>query len=336
MRAVILLAAIALVTLSCGRSTTSLPAASSSASVAFSCSLPVISWGWVTNGSVSSISSENGFVSLPSGTIKADPTGNGGSYDWTYKRWVPVLSSQMLADGSAYTYEVELQDRPGYQIHVVQVASGADKMIDDMPYDNAYSILSLQPEGIYLVPIIHRSGLPAGLWLLSSRTAKLAAVPGAADESWQVIAGGAAWGGPAGGNRLDRLDLSTGVVTTWFQATVAEQIGIGYGYGPRVVGFDQALHPLVEFYPPIPTTASPARTTPAPEVWLVTGPGQATRLTGMPLHDDRFLEMGVTDSHGTWLAGADGIYLHTDSGFTRVVPMRPIPWDNYTIAGGCA
>lgn len=339
MRPLVLLAAIALVALSCGQAATSLPSPSSSASsstVAFSCSLPVISWGWVTNGSVSSISSENGFVSFPSGTFKADPAGSGGSYDWAYKRWVPVLSSQMLADGSMYAYEVELQDRPGYQLHVVQVANGADKMIYDMPYDNAYSIVSLQPDGIYLVPIFHRSGLPSGLRLFDVKTKTLEAVPGAADESWQVIMGGAAWGGPGGGNRLDRLDLSTGAVTTWFQPTVAEQIGIGYGYGPRVVGFDPALRPLVEFYPPIPTTASPARTIPAPEVWLVSGPGQATRLTGMPLNDDRFMEMGVTDSHGTWLVGADGLYLRTDSAFTRVAPMRTTPWDNYTIAGACA
>lgn len=335
MRAVILVAAITLVALSCGPSATSLPS-SFSTSVAFSCNLPVISWGWLKNGSVESITSENGFVSFPSGTFKADPAGNGGSYDWAYKRWVPVLSSQMLADGSSYTYEVELQDRPGYQIHVVQMATGADKMIYDMPYDNAYVILALEPEGIYLVPIIHRSGISIGLWLLSSKTPTLTAVPGAADESWQVIAGGAAWGGPAGGDRLDRLDLATGVVTTWFEPTVAVQEGIGFGYGPRVVGFDQALRPLVEFYPPIPTTASPARTSPVPEVWLVSGPGQATRLTGMPLHDDRFLEMGVTDTHGTWLAGADGLYLYADSGFTRVAPLRTIPWDNYTIAGACS
>src|ERR1700730_15348044 len=119
MRGLVLLAATALVVLSCGRGATSLPSTSSTA-VALSCSLPVISWGWVTNGSVSSISSENGFVSFPSGTFMADPAGSGGSYALAYKRWVPVLSSQMLADGSMYAYEVELQDRPGYQLHVVQ------------------------------------------------------------------------------------------------------------------------------------------------------------------------------------------------------------------------
>jgi hypothetical protein len=246
-----------------------------------------------------------------------------------------VPAAQVLADGSAYVYGQQLPDGP-YEIHVVQVATGADKMIYHMPYDNAYSVLALEPEGVYVVPIIHRSGVPVGLWLLSSTAPTLTAVPGASDEPWQVIAGGAAWGGPVGGDRLDRLDLSTGAITTWFGHDVFVPPGIGTSYGVSVVGFDRSLRPLVEFYPPIDTTASPARTTPVAEVWLASDQGPSIKLSGMPLPDQR-LQVGVADSHGTWFVGADGVYLYTDAGFQRVALLPPAagPAPNYTVAGDC-
>jgi hypothetical protein len=242
-----------------------------------------------------------------------------------------VVAAQVLPDGSMYAYEKELPD--SYEIHVVWVANGADKMIRSMPYDDAYGILAMKPEGLYLVPIIHRSGVPAGLWLLSSTKATLTAVPGAGTSRWQVVEGGAAWGGPVGGDRLDRLDLSTGVVSTWFLHATAVQTTIGYGYAPTVVGFDTSGRPLVEVYPPIVTAASPARTDPVPELWLVSSPDQATRLSGMKI-PEQGLQPGVTGSHGTWFVGADGFYLYTDSGFRRAAPMPAT--GNFTLAGDCA
>jgi hypothetical protein len=59
-------------------------------------------------------------------------------------------------------------------------------------------------------------------------------------------------------------------------------------------------------------------------------------LTEIQLYDDGFLEMGVTDSHGTCLAGAVGIYLYADPSFTKVALLRTVPRDNYAIARGCA
>jgi hypothetical protein len=285
---------------------------------------------YVQNGG--SISGQSGFISVPSGTFTPDPGANSAlTYDRAYKRWLPVLAANVLPDGSMYAYEMELPD--AYELHVVWVANGADKMIRRMPYDDAYSIVALKPEGVYLVPILHRSGIPVGLWLLSSTTATFTEVPGAASSRWQAIADGAAWGGPVGGNRLDRLDLFTGVVATWFLHDVAPQVGMGFGYGPSVVGFDLSGRPLIVFSPPIDTTASPARTTPVPEVWLVSAPDRATRLTGFVV-PDQGLQAGVTDSHGTWLVGADGFYVYTDSGFRRAAPMPPV--GNFAIAGDCA
>lgn len=257
---------------------------SSSPASSVTCSLPATTS--TKNGGT--MASQSGFISVPSGAFTPDPAGTyGPTYDWTSRRWLPVLASQVLPDRSMYAYEVELQDRPGYQLHVVQVANGADKMIRDMPYDNAYSIVAMKPEGIYLVPILHRSGVPGGLWLLSSTRATLEAVPGAGDNSWQVIEKGAAWGGPVGGDSLDRLDLTTGEVTTWFRHPIEPPMGIGSSNSPQVVGFDLSGHPLIEFVPESATT---------PEVWLVSSPTEATKLTGLSL--PAFLRAGVTDVHG--------------------------------------
>ena len=310
---------------SCAGGPTSKPAASTSA-VAFSCKLPVVSYSKNGGGAGAS---QNGFIAVPSGAFTPDSTGDGGTYDWAYRGWVPTLRSYLLADGSAYVDEQQASDGH-YEIHLVQVASRADKVILQMPYDNAYSILALQPEGIYLVPLLHRSGVPQGLWLLSSTTATITEIPGAGNLAWRQIDGGGAWGSPVGVDRLDRLDLSTGVVTTWFQHPVQPPIGIGSGYGPDMVAFDRSHRPLVELYPPVESG-----TNPIPELWLVSGPDQATKLTGMPL-SDRFLTAGTTDSHGTWLVGSDGFYLFTDAGFKRAAPMPPGPVGEFQLAGGCS
>ena len=58
-------------------------------------------------------------------------------------------------------------------------------------------------------------------------------------------------------------------------------------------------------------------------VWLVSAPGRATRLSGLPLPADQALEFGVTDAHGVWVVGADGVYLYANSVFTRVAALPP-------------
>lgn len=187
-----------------------------------SCTLPVYKWGGVTNGGNYRIIGQYGFLNLASGKFAADPTFTAptGFYDWRSRRWLPVSMAQILPDGSAYAYEKELTD--SFEIYVVQVATGAEKMVYRMPYDNAYQILAFEPEGIYVYPIIHRSGLPGGLWLLDPAGAALKPLPTSMDGTWQLVSGGAAWGGPGGmaGDSLVRLDLATGALTTWFQHTV--------------------------------------------------------------------------------------------------------------------
>jgi hypothetical protein len=313
------------------------PAASTSPAMSaavIGCTLPVYNWGGVTNGGNYSIIGQYGFLDVASGKFEANTIAfSTGSYDWPYQRWLPVSMAQVLPDGSAYAYEKELTD--SFEIYVVQVASGAEKMVYHMPYDNAYQILAFQPEGVYVYPIMHRSGLPSGLWLLDPSKSALKPLPTSMDGSWQLVSGGAAWGGPGGmaGDSLVRLDLTTGALTTWFQHTVQGAAFEGYGYGVSVIGFDVSGRPLVEVYPPFDLQASP-EPKPQPEVWLVSSPGQATRVLGLPV-PQQGVATGVSDSHGMWVEGRDGVYLYANGGFRKVAPLPALPENNYALEGVC-
>jgi hypothetical protein len=313
------------------------PAASTSparSADVISCTLPVYNWGGVTNGGNYSIIGQYGFLNVASGKFAANTiTFSTGSYDWPFQRWLPVSMAQVLPDGSAYAYEKELTD--SYEIHVVQVATGAETMVYRMPYDNAYQILAFQPDGVYLYPIVHRSGLPSGLWLLDPAKSALKPLPTSIDSTWQLVSGGAAWGGPGGmaGDSLVRLDLITGALTTWFQHTVQGAVFEGYGYGVSVIGFDGSGRPLAEVFPPFDLQASPAPK-PKPEVWLVSSPGQATRVLGLPV-PQQGVATGVSDSHGMWVEGRDGVYLYADGSFRKVAAQPSLPENNYMLTGAC-
>jgi len=307
----------------------------SNATLVISCTLPVYKWGGVSNGGNYSIIGQYGFLNVASGKFAADPTfaASTGSYDWRSKHWLPVSMAQVLPDGSAYAYEKELTD--SFEIYVVQVATGAERMVYRMPYDNAYQILAFQPEGIYVYPIMHRSGLPGGLWLLDPATSALKPFPTSMDGTWQLVSGGAAWGGPGGmaGDKLVRLDLTTGVLTTWVQRKVQGAVFEGMGYGVSVIGFDGSGRPLVEVFPPFDFRASPAPQ-PKPDVWLVSSPGQATQVLGLQV-PQQGVATGVSDPHGMWVEGRDGVYLYANGGFRKVAPLPAVPENNYMLLGTC-
>ncbi|HET9780513.1 MAG TPA: hypothetical protein VFR33_01945 [Candidatus Dormibacteraeota bacterium] len=324
------------------------------------CRLAVTNWGWVTNGSSTRVTSQNGFIEMPSGVFTPDPTGTFtedqatlvfgsdqtpvlhgdalATYDVAYHRWLPAPPTHVLQDGSAYVYEVELRDGSGYEIHLVHVATAADRVVLQMPYDNAYSIVGFDASGIYVNPILHRSGITGGLWLIDPNKASIQPVTNAANGTWQLIAQRAAWGGPGGqaGGTFQRLDLATGQLTTLFDHPVQGAVFEGYGYGISLLGFDRHMRPLLEVFPPNPSTSSAQSTPGPPQIWLVGGPDKATELTGVALLPDTAIGMGIEDAHGLWLVGADGVYLYTDTGFTKVAPLGPPAMPNYTIVSGCA
>jgi hypothetical protein len=322
------LLAISLVGCSTSPSASRAPSPSAFGPAPLRCSLPVLSTGLA--GGVEG--TQNGFISIPSGTFKPDANEGGLSYDRALGRWVPVPAAWVLPDGSAYVYERELPAGP-FQIHLVSVASGADHVIYEMPYDTAFEVLAYRPEGVYLVPILHRSGVPEGLWMLDLATGSLRTFPESLGVQWQVVSTAEAWGAPGpGAETLNHLDLATGAVAVWFHHTVQEAQSIGSRYGVTVVGWDASSRPIVEFYPPVDKSLSSAPS-PAPELWIVSAPGTAHRLTDIPLPDQP--RPGFTDSHGTWLVGADGVYLYGGSRFERVAPLPPGPVRDLTVVGAC-
>ena len=260
-----------------------------------------------------------------------------GSFDAPRGRWVPVARSNVLPDGSAYVYELELRDGSGYDIHLVDVMSASDTVIYHMHYDDGYQVLRFEPASVYVFPILHRSGLPSGLWRLDIATRTLSPIPNSMNMTWGWVASGVAWGGPGGaaGDSLYSLDLKSGALTKWFQHPVQGAVFEGFGYGVSVFAFDRSGHPLVQVYPPPPNATSPQTTPVTPEIWLVTAPGHATQLSGLPIPANG-LTTGVTDAQGTWIVGGDGLYLYTEAGFQRMAGLPPEPMPNYALAGPCA
>jgi len=109
---------------------------------------------------------------------------------------------------------------------------------------------------------------------------------------------------------LTRLDLSSGSLQTW--AFVGDEGWIEF------VGLDSHGNPLVELNRIPATTAG---------VLFVYTTSQART----PLANGGFNKVGVTDSHGTWLAGEDGIYLLDPN--DKLTKVSDVTGGN--VAGGC-
>jgi hypothetical protein len=250
------------------------------------------------------------------------------TYDRPYHRWLPVANEQVLPNGSAYAYtRFGEQGDLTNEIHVVDVATAVDTMIYDQ---GPYVALDYEPEGLYVTSFLSGGGRPSGLWLLDPTTRSLKAFPAAQGPTWAQVAGGVAWSYVSdGGSKFVGLDLATGVVTVWLDVSNNVQ---PYDDGYKVVvpiGFDSSFHPLVE------VTVLPADH--ASELWLLTGPGHATRLSDPPDIYATVNSPGVTDPYGVWLGAKNGVYLFTNSGAQRVADAPPAvdSYAHYTVAGSC-
>lgn len=254
---------------------------------------------------------------------------SGASFDRPAGRWLPVPPAQVLADGSSYVYTREASPNQAVnEIHQVNVASGSDRIIDNR---GAYDAIAYRPEGVYLVHHLNGTDGANGLWLLDPVTGGLKPYPAGTQASWIAIAGGGAWsfsvdGSRFGSSSLLRLDLASNTLATWYTARSSTQPPEPGSRSVRVIGFDSEQHPIVEIY---------SFGGGAPEVWLVTSPSQAARLSGLKLGDFT-PPPGVTDSHGAWVVGSDGVYLYRGSNFERVA-ATPAGWTpNYSVGGACS
>jgi streptogramin lyase len=232
-------------------------------------------------------------------------------YDRPLSRWLPVPSDAVSADGSRYAYSAN-----NSAFHVVDVASGRDRVLAGV-FGN---VLAFRPEGIYVT-----SGGGTGLWLLDPDTGVKRAI--LQDSGIQAVADGAAWIGavnkadpappePAMGgvvkyNEVSRRDLASGATTPWFYMS-GTAVYVRAAVGGRLVLW----------------TDTPA----AQDVWIVSGPNLADRLTTGAQGDPFPVADNVTgDASGLWLAGPLGIYSWTPrTGLILISTVKGTP------AGTCS
>lgn len=189
------------------------------------CRLPVASGDAPVDGNTShGAAGHGGFIQFPAGTFASDPTSM-GDYDRAVAHWLPVLRAWVSPDGKRYAYTVN-QPASGPvagNVHIVDAATGSEHTVGVPAPSN---VVSWEAEGIYIARVVPSSGAaPQGLTLVNPDSGSFKQVT--ADGTWSSIAGGAAFGadldatvappaseGPGAANRIRRLDLGSGSVTT--------------------------------------------------------------------------------------------------------------------------
>jgi hypothetical protein len=222
-RAAVLLAVAAVLAAACGSSASSgantsgqassarasLPSVASpspersgmAASVFGSCRLPILVP--YTAGEV-----PGGWLSLPTGTFSRDPTSAGVepsniiAWDQAISRWVPVQTSNVSPDGSAY-----LTDNGG-DFRIIDARSGAtlhETRSPDHIFPN--KVIAYRSDAIYLTA--QGMNPPPGVWKIDTSTGTLTQVS-AAPGYWETADANYAWGND-GWATVRVVNLSTGV-----------------------------------------------------------------------------------------------------------------------------
>jgi hypothetical protein len=238
--------------------------------------------------------SGDGLVTDTLPTLKGDewPSSAPGTYDPAVRRWLPVPRAQVRGDGLAYSYAVPYSTNPpalnATRIHSVSLVDGIDHVIYSGP---PRIVLAYETEGIYVADVTYQSDRPpSSLWRLDPASGAITAISNVAP--FRTIDHGIAWadGFNIGPMVLTRYDMATGSRQVWVDVT-------GQDSFIWFLGTDAAQHPLVD----VVTGYSPRHDS----LFVYTAPQVRTLIAGGVI----FSQMGVTDEHGTWLGGSDGIYL---------------------------
>jgi hypothetical protein len=216
-----------------------------------------------------------------------------GSYDLALKRWLPVRRSQVRGDGLAYSYAEPFKANASdplensTRVHVVTVADGTDSVIYSGP---PRAVVDYESEGIYVTAAHYYAGegYGVGLWRLDPGTGAATEIPNGV--VFEVLDHGIGWtdNGTIMTTSLVRFDLVSVSQQQW---------GVNADSGwAAFVGVDGKGYPLVDVH---------VFTAPTSATLFVYAAPQSRR----PIATVAFESIGVTDRYGTWLAGADGIYL---------------------------
>jgi hypothetical protein len=273
-------------------------------------------WTADPNGGISK--SGDFFTTDPQPTLKgsAFSSDDTGAYDLALGRWLPVRRAQVRSDGLAYAYaepfKAQASDslNDATRVHVVSLTDGSDRVI----YSGAPRVVvAYESGGVYVTAVGYYSGEGgSGLWRLDEATGVSTEIPNVQKGWIEAVDKGIAWtdGATIMPRALTRLDLSSGSQQTW--ANVGDEGWIWFA------GLDTHGSPLVDLIP-IPATTLGV-------LFVYTTSTERTPIANFGFH-----QVGVTDSHGTWLAGDDGIYLlDANDKLTRVSDVT-----GGTVSGGC-
>lgn len=155
-------------------------------------------------------------------------------------------------------------------------------------------------------------------------------------DQYMYVGGGAAWGvgqrvpkeepptkdnpqpGAYGPDRIMRMDLQTGNVSTWYMATGTSIVSL--------MGLDAQGEPILTVYEPIifKNNTPPQKPYEPPPVTLLllTGQNQTAQISA-PNPDFHMAGQPTADSHGIWFGGWDQIWLYTPSSGLRLVATIP-------------
>ncbi len=153
-------------------------------------------------------------------------------------------------------------------------------------------------------------------------------------DIFTIVGGGAAWGmgnrtpkeapspdkapapGTFGPDRVLRMDLRDGSVSTWYTVTGTELVSL--------MGLDEQGRPILSlFQPTFKTAPAPgADGPPPPRVLLLTGANQTVEITSGN-SDFQPASLPWADSHGIWFGSWNSLWLYTQKGGLRQVATIP-------------
>lgn len=325
---------------------------SSPGSDALSCSLPIYGTS-VAAGSTGS-QALGGFLQLPSGNVdpaldtgvvgvagafsewqtQATPTLFGDvpeeSYDPALAAWVPASPAELSPSGTQYAYvsvgDIANPTSTSVAVHLVTISTASDQVI----YSRGQTeVLGWDGGRILLVDHSPTSNVTGGLLSLDPATASAVTLqPQTSGVEWYLASATAVWGGQS--NPADpspppvevpwdealRFNIATGQVAVWSYHP-GEQV--------TVVGTTAAGDPL-ETVQGTARTALVVATSPSSAITLLTGPGLSSA-RGLSVYST------YTDSHGTWVATDQGLYLLTPA--LKLVQEQVGNFANATIVGPC-
>jgi hypothetical protein len=255
------------------------------------------------------------------------------TYDESQHRWLPVSPQYVSPDGSSYAYAGP--QGPSHGVHVVDVASGQDRIVPStttIPNDQAsYLVVGYLKDGVYLNRF-GNGGPRTGLWRLDPVSGAITQVSadagfygifvgdtpienppssGNPDAWWSTVSSGFA---PPVDPYVYHQYL-TGVAgqhaESWFQDP---------GFRINVIGDDTSGHAVI-------VAQSPTEI----HVWLLATPNSSTRLydTSNDGSPDLPFKTAVAGGAGWWIGSRTGVYFATADAFKQISTTPAV------VVGGC-